>query len=871
MRLRRFQVFWLVGLAGWLVVLSPPAWRLARRILGDLSVMALPEAERQAVGELLARTFVHSDRIGSVVLAASVFLIVLTAAFLTRRWRPSWTPAVVIGTSTAIVLTFAAGAGALGAIFWLLVLGAAAFELGHRALFRLSLPADRLEALVLRAAVGSGLLSLVGLGLGTAGLLRSSWVLLLVVVLVALLGTRLLRGRRRPDAAAGAPPPLTAFETGLLGLTGAAVAVASAAALAPEVQSDALRLHLAMARVFARDGAVAVLTNIYPTQWPVNAQVLFAMGVTLHGPGVAKLLHAAAGVITLVGVGVVARRLAGRRAGLIAAAVMATLPLGMWEMGTAYVDLFAAGYVVVAALCMLAWQESGERTWLWLVGGLVGFGIASKLTVGFVAAGFAVALLVVGRSETSARDRVRAAAWMALGLLVTLGPWLVRSVVFTGQIPGLALLRDSLTPALGGPRPPSLANLPLFGVGRNPLLLPWLPWEMTFNASRFGENPPGFVGLVPLLALPAVVFVRRGRATAALAVLVGVAFVLWFFSAQYLRYLLPTAALFFVLLACGVDAVLDRALRWRPALTGIMLAALALSPLAYLLAMLAYPGGLPVRLVLGTEPADHYVARILPQVPALRWLASRVPPGTPVAAYPEGYQMYTDATLLGLHSGAPWLTGVRSASEALELFARDRITYFMVDRNLAVGARSGALVLQSSFLEEHAETVYAGRNIYVYRIHARRVPGPAGRELLLNPTFESVREGHPEGWNMGGTPVYDVSGRQAYGGRAAVQVRTMSSFFQTVPVQGGRAYVLRHVSRCDGAADGVRLQVNWLDAKLAMIDASIEVRRPGSTYAMQTMWTKAPERAAFGVIYVASQDEAPCWFDDVSFKEASGG
>jgi hypothetical protein len=351
-------------------------------------------------------------------------------------------------------------------------------------------------------------------------------------------------------------------------------------------------------------------------------------------------------------------------------------------------------------------------------------------------------------------------------------------------------------------------------------------------------------------------------------VLVLVPLVLWFFSAQYLRYLLPTLALFFVLLACGVEAVLERAQRQRALLAGLLVAALVVSPLVYLRTILSYPGGLPVRHVLGADPTEQYLARTLPQVPVLRRLGGLVAPGTPVAVYPEGYQMYSDAALLGIHSGAQWLVWARSTREVLELFERNGIAYFMVDRGSRATQQSRAIALQSSFLQDHAVTVYADRNVYLYRLQAKGVASLDSRELLSNPAFEIEHAGIPEAWNPVGAPVFDTSGSRAYAGRSAVQVKTSHSFSQTVSVRPGRSYVLSHFSRCDGRFDFIRLQVNWLDTKGVFLAAAIEVRRAGPTYVKQTMWAQAPERAAFGVVYVASHDEAPCWFDEASFKEA---
>lgn len=872
--------FSLVLLAAWLLLVGGRSAPLVVETLRQIVTRVLADADGQALRQLLARVFGESDRLGSVVFVGAVFLAVLGLPFIVRAWRPSRTLATLVAVCLSLAVGFAAGASALADVFWLLVLGAAALELGHHLLVRLSArPGDRLEAFVLRAAVGSGLLALLGLGLGAMRLLTFPWLVFLIADLVGLLavrvGIQLFSRRSSPtNGMHRTSPPPTAFETALLGLTGASVLVGYAMALAPEVQSDAVRLHLPMARIFVRDGTVAALSHMYPSYWPVNAQVLFAIGVALHGPIVAKLLHTVAGVVTIVAVGLLARRLAGRRAGLIAAALMATLPLGIWEMGTAYVDLFATGYVVVAALCFFSWQESGDRKWLWLTGGLLGFGVASKLTVGFAAAGFVVAVAVAGRKEASSRERMRAVAWMTLGIVATLGPWLVRSVVLTGQIPGFDLLRDSLFPA-AGTRPSSLGNLPTFGLGRSAALLPALPWELTFNTQRFGENPPGFVGLGLLLALPAILFIRPRRRPAALAILVLVPLVFWFFSAQYLRYLLPTLALLFVLVACGIEEFLERALpldrgassRSRALLAVILLMGLAISPIVYLVTILAYPGGLPVRHVLHAETSEEYLVRTMRQVPVLRRLAGLVGPGSPVAVYPEGHQLYSDAILMGPHNGASWLVWSRSVDEVLGNFEKYGISYLVVDGGFPGVRSSRAIALQQTFLQEHAATVYADRSVYLYRIQTMAPTALVSKELLLNPTFETGMAGIPEAWNPIGTPQYDTSGARSHEGRAAVHVKTTSAFSQTVSVQAGQPYVLSHFSRCDRPFLFVRLQVNWLDASGTFLSTAIEVRPGTSAYTKQTMWAQAPARAAFGVVYASTHEEAPCWFDDFSFKE----
>ena len=50
--------------------------------------------------------------------------------------------------------------------------------------------------------------------------------------------------------------------------------------------------------------------------------------------------------------------LAGRLAAAAAAAIFATLPIVLWELGHAYVDLFPALFIAAATLAALVWQRT---------------------------------------------------------------------------------------------------------------------------------------------------------------------------------------------------------------------------------------------------------------------------------------------------------------------------------------------------------------------------------------------------------------------------------------------------------------------------------------------------------------------------------
>ena len=114
--------------------------------------------------------------------------------------------------------------------------------------------------------------------------------------------------------------------------------------------------------------------------------------------------------------------------------------------------------------------------------------------------------------------------------------WYGRAWVLTGN-PTYPLLSSVFEPRIWYPREPRL-NLSLFGMGTTLLNLLLLPWRLTRFPHRFVEE--GDIGIAYLTLLPVMItgIARRQVSRPLLATLV-VTILAWFFTAQYLRYLLP--------------------------------------------------------------------------------------------------------------------------------------------------------------------------------------------------------------------------------------------------------------------------------------------------------------------------------------------
>ena len=106
---------------------------------------------------------------------------------------------------------------------------------------------------------------------------------------------------------------------------------------------------------------------------------------------------------------------AQRLAAVVAAAIFATMPLVLWELGTAYVDLFPVLFAMAVVLGRLA-AGSGMGAGVAVVAGaLAGFGLAAKLTMGLVIVAVVAALALVGRGSLAVARALVSPARLRLG------------------------------------------------------------------------------------------------------------------------------------------------------------------------------------------------------------------------------------------------------------------------------------------------------------------------------------------------------------------------------------------------------------------------------------------------------------------------
>lgn len=152
------------------------------------------------------------------------------------------------------------------------------------------------------------------------------------------------------------------------------------------------------------------------------------------------------GLVTLLGVGLLARRLQGWTAAWVAAATLSIAPLFFHFSRMVRGDVAASAFLILAILSGYAFYSSGRRVWL----GVAGVLLAANLLVKAIAPlGFLLILLLIlqrrleSPRESHRQDPESAGSrnpWQNVGLLKASGPLLpVSDILIDGLVLGLAV------------------------------------------------------------------------------------------------------------------------------------------------------------------------------------------------------------------------------------------------------------------------------------------------------------------------------------------------------------------------------------------------------------------------------------------------
>ncbi len=257
-------------------------------------------------------------------------------------------------------------------------------------------------------------------------------------------------GRSAPAAGHGAPPGdalsgrAFAIALAVLSALGFAIALAYALAVSPDeiVAGDTTQYHL-LAQGIADGHGYSTLASLlrgdpqptaqHPPLFPLALAGLDVLGLdTLTAHRVVLCVVAAISVALL---GLLGRRVAGPRAGLIAAGLAAVYPGFFMLAGVAMTESLYIPLIVLTLLATYALIDRPSARLAALLGALIGLTILDRTEAVLLLPLLALAVAV---RLPGARERVRLVAVMTVATVVVLAPWVIRNEATMDRFPLLS-------------------------------------------------------------------------------------------------------------------------------------------------------------------------------------------------------------------------------------------------------------------------------------------------------------------------------------------------------------------------------------------------------------------------------------------------
>jgi len=329
---------------------------------------------------------------------------------------------------------------------------------------------------------------------------------------------------------------------------------------------DGLGEHLAKAKEWNRLHRLVSIPYINFGQWaqPFNVGVLYGMALFLKDAILAKLIHFAFGLLTVVGVYTLGKKYFSHRVGLISAVIFYTVPKVAYMSTTAYVDLGLTFYAFFAFYALINWVSSGKRGWLFISAVISGLALGSKyagapcvviLSLGILFGGWFI------RKEKFLRITRDFFIFLALAGLVG-SFWYVRAY-FIGAYSILDMWQNFLFGfwrAIKGIWASGFFNLgisqPAFAFDLSlPKKIISLSWNTSMYIGRFHDY--GAIGIVFLAFLPLCLFphFRKNRLIKFMLFYSAAYFILWAMLAPLARYIVPILPLLGIIVGYTIGQI----------------------------------------------------------------------------------------------------------------------------------------------------------------------------------------------------------------------------------------------------------------------------------------------------------------------------
>jgi hypothetical protein len=302
--------------------------------------------------------------------------------------------------------------------------------------------------------------------------------------------------------------------------------------LYPPTRFDETLYHLPQAKNIVTHSGLSVNPYIrYPLS-PQNMELLYALSLLFYDDILPHLFHASTAFITAMGIYSLGALTSNRKTGAAGALIFLSSSLVQHMMASAYIDLGTTLFVFSGFYCLSLWLITKKTGWLYFAGFATGIAVGTKYTALLYALFYTLWVTFESRNP-------KHVVQFLVPLIVFGSPWYIRNYLLSGDP-----VFPSLGPIFGYSRLWSKGDylnqyreMLSHGTPRNIFSFVILPWNLIANKERFMD---GAISLWMLAIFPSFFFVSCfDKYYKKLSLFVFLNIIIWFFSTQILRYLLP--------------------------------------------------------------------------------------------------------------------------------------------------------------------------------------------------------------------------------------------------------------------------------------------------------------------------------------------
>lgn len=425
---------------------------------------------------------------------------------------------------------------------------------------------DKIETFLFSLGLGLGCLIYIVTIMGVLGLFYSWLFKLFFILTVVLIIIKVFRKemlRNSFNSLKSAVETMDIFEKICLIVLVILLLYVSAKALKPEIYSDALRYHLYVPKKYIQHHRIFHLRFIPFSNFPFNMEMLYTMGLMLNGQIVAKLINFGMSLALLIAIYSFCRKYFSPKAGIIACLIFYTTPTVNFNAITANSDIGVTFFSFLCIYSILKWLEYKNSNLLIMSAMFGSLALGSKYSALYVIV--AVLFLIARGSGLNIKKLFKNECLFLLIIFMITSIWWIKAYIFTGN-PVYPFLNKFFKSPFWWQGFNDWFNFSSFGKDINLENILRIPWDITFGAKGCGERNIGlfYLFFVPI-GIVSYIFSRpRSAIVENLLIFIAIYFLLWVFTVQYVRYLLPMLTICSIVASYGIWNLLKCRFVYRP-------------------------------------------------------------------------------------------------------------------------------------------------------------------------------------------------------------------------------------------------------------------------------------------------------------------